>query len=564
MSPIASYFSRELKPRSFDLFARGYKAADLRRDLFSGITVGIVALPLAMAFSIAAGGSPEQGLVTAIVAGFLISFLGGSRYQIGGPTGAFVVIIAGIMARHGFSGLVAATLIAGCLLVIMGATGIGRLIRYIPRPVTIGFTAGIGVIIAAGQLKDFLGLAIAHQESEFVAKIVQIAESAGSLRIEALALGAGTIAVILLMRRFAPKLPAAFTGVLAASLASLALGLPVATIGSTFGEVRAAFPAPSMPAFGWAELQAVFPDAVTIALLAAIESLLSAVVADGMTGDRHKPNCELVAQGLANIGSALFGGIPATGAIARTATNIKAGARSPVSGMVHAVVVLAFLLFLSPYAAVIPLASLAGVLLVVAWDMSELKHFIAMFRSTKSDLAVMLVAFILTVLIDLTLAVQAGVVLACLLFMRRMAEETKLGAGGLVITKDGIEVDSREGVHDERLDVPKGCEVYEIIGPFFFGAAELLKDTLATLDHLPPVIVLRMRNVSSLDASGIAALGDFNKRVKAAGSALVLSGLHSQPWKLLEKTGMAESIGKENLCKDIGAALERARTLLEA
>ncbi|MDR1256564.1 MAG: sodium-independent anion transporter, partial [Spirochaetaceae bacterium] len=421
----------EFVPRITEIFYKknaeaggsGYSWASLGKDCAAGIIVGIVAMPLAMAFSIAAGGTPVQGLYTAIIAGFCVSVLGGSRYQIAGPTGAFVVIIYGIIARQGMAGLIAATVMAGIMLILMGLFGLGKFIKYIPYPVTTGFTAGIGLLIFSQQVKDFLGMDIAESSPEFIEKWIQHFGAARTIDIATLAVGLGTIAVIVLLRRFAPRIPGAAAAVLALTVICYFSGLPVMTIGGAFGEITAAPPRFDFPAISLSTVRDVFPDAFSIALLAAIESLLSAVVADGMTGDRHNSNTELVAQGVGNIASVIFGGIPATGAIARTAANIKSGAVSPVSGVIHSLTLALFILFLAPAASNIPLACLSAVLMVVSWDMSNLGRFIRIIKTApKSDVAVLITTFVLTVLVDLTFAVEIGVLLAVFLFIRRMVE----------------------------------------------------------------------------------------------------------------------------------------------
>lgn len=562
---------RDFIPRTFELFttagrqAIDYRPRSLGRDLAAGVTVGVVALPLAMAFSIAAGGTPEQGLYTAILAGFAISALGGSRFQIGGPTGAFVVIIAGVIARHGMGGLVAATLMAGLMLVLMGVSGLGKLIKFIPYPVTTGFTAGIGLLIFSQQIKDFFGLQIDKSSAEFFEKWAEYVEFFPTFSPLTLALGLGTIAVILLVRKFAPRIPGSVAGVVVATLVCYLLKLPVETIGTRFGGIPSALPAPSLPAMDWATIRAVFPDAVTIALLAAIESLLSAVVADGMTGDRHNANMELVAQGVGNIASGFFGGIPATGAIARTATNIKSGAASPVAGMTHAVTLLLFILFLAPVASAIPLASLSAVLMIVAWDMSDVDRFLRLFRrAPKSDAIVLATTFVLTVIVDLTVAVEVGVIMAAFLFLRRMAEVSELKAGtgyaGAILGSPGAgdAADHRVPKH------PKNIEIYEITGPFFFGVADVLQDTLDQLEKPPAAFVLRMREVPAVDSTGLNALESFAKKCRRHKTTLILCEVQEQPLAAMRKAGFVDEIGAENVLEDIDAALKRAESLVPA
>ncbi|MBN1519626.1 MAG: sulfate permease [Spirochaetales bacterium] len=548
--------SSDFVPKLLSSLRTGYGPVQLGKDVFAGLTVGVIALPLAVAFSIGAGGTPAQGLWTAIIAGFSISLLGGSRYQVSGPTGAFVVIIAGVIAQHGMGGLIMATFMAGLMLVAMGLSGLGKLIKFIPYPVTTGFTTGIGLIIAGGQLKDFFGLTIPDYGSEFFERIGQTVTHIGSVSPWALALGAGTILTIFLLRKLAPRLPAAIIAISAAGLAAWAFKLPVETIGSRYGAMPSGLPAFSFPTLDWATIRAIFPSALTIALLGAIESLLSAVVADGMTGDRHNANMELVAQGTGNILSSFFGGLPATGAIARTAANIKNGAVSPVSGLVHALVLLAFTLFASGLASAIPLAALAAILLVVAWDMSELRRFVNMRTAPKSDLAVMLVTFALTVAIDLTVAVEVGVFLAIFLFLRRAVETTSIGPVHNLLDADTAPAP------DDAKDVPPGTEIYEINGPFFFGTADYLQDTLDQLERPPDVFILRMRRVPAIDATALNALSAFRRHCERRGTRLVLSGVNDQPRAAMERSGFAAELGPENACPNIGLAIARARTIL--
>lgn len=528
-----------LQPRSFELLRKGaYTGNDFVKDLLAGITVGVVALPLAMAFSIAAGGTPQQGLVTAVMAGFFGSLLGGSKFQISGPTGAFVVIIYGIIARQGMDGLLIATLLAGLMLIGMGISGLGKLIKYIPYPVTTGFTTGIGLLIFTQQIKDFLGLRIEHPSPEFFERWGQYFENIASFNITALGIGALTILLILLVRKFYPAIPASVASVALVTLLTVLARIPVDTVGSRFGAIPAGFPPFQFPALKWSTFRAVFSDAFTIAMLAAIESLLSAVVADGMTGDRHKANAELVSQGIANIASALFGGIPATGAIARTATNIKAGARSPVSGMIHALVLLAFMLFLSPVASIIPLASLAGVLIVVAFDMSDLERFVRIIkRAPRSDIIVLLTTFIITVVIDLTAAVEIGVLLAILLFFKRMIE-----VSGVKRSDVASQLFLNEAEEQPIPRHAKDIEVFEITGPFFFGVADMLQDTLFTLEKTPHVFLLDMQQVPAIDATGIVALRSFIEHCKKKKVACALCGLQEQPSQALEKAGILKMI----------------------
>jgi SulP family sulfate permease len=510
-----------------------------------------------MAFSIAAGASPAQGLYTAIVAGFFISFLGGSRFQIGGPTGAFVVIIFGVINRYGMDGLILASIMAGLWLMIIGFTGLGRFIKFIPYPVTTGFTAGIGVLIFSQQVKDFFGLAAAESPPDFVHIWASYINAFGTIRPLTLGTGLGAAAVILLVRRFAPRIPGAVVGVAAATLVCHILSLDVETIGARFGDIPRTLPMPVLPRFSWTMFRELLPDSFTIALLAAIESLLSAVVADGMTGDRHKASMELVAQGAGNIAAALFGGIPATGAIARTAANIKAGAQSPVAGMVHAVTLFLFILFLAPLASTIPLASLSAVLMVVSWDMSDLPRFIRILtKAPKSDALVLVTTFLLTVMVDLTFAVEVGVVLAAFLFLRRMIEVAGIKPGGT-----DIETEVLFGTAETGGAVPehaKNIEVYEIAGPFFFGVADKLQHILRGVARKPRVFILRMRDVPAVDSTGIAALESFLIQCRGGKIQLILSEIRKQPRKALEKAGFVAELGAEHIRNTLEEAIKAA------
>ncbi len=571
VSTVRALFT-QLTPALFKTIAQGYGKKDFRKDLTAGITVGVVALPLAMAFAIGAGASPAQGLYTAIIAGFVIALFGGSFHQVSGPTGAFVVIIADIIAVHGMAGLQLATLIAGLLLIFMAVSGLGSIIKFIPYPVTIGFTTGIGVTIFVGQLKDLFGMSIPKPAPEFFEKIAQYFEYASSTNFYALAAGLSTIGIIILVRKLLPKIPAAVTAVTIVTLASFILQLPLETVGSKFGALPKGFPAPQLPSFNFSQLRQVFSSGLTIALLAAIESLLSAVVADGMTGTRHSSSAELNAQGIGNLASALFGGIPATGAIARTATNIKSGAVSPVSALIHSLLLLLFALFLGPLVQAIPLATLAGVLVVVAVDMSELPRFFSMRKAPKSDLAVMAATFTLTVVVDLTAAVQVGVLLAILLFVKRardtsalipLGQDKKLIEEYLGDTNSTSAADMLDPDTTASHTIPEHCEIYEINGPFFFGVADMLQDVLGGMEKAPKAFILRMRHVPAIDATGLNALRTFAKRCRHRGTTLILSGVREQPALAITKYGLAQDIGDENICPTLDSALTRAKTLLK-
>jgi SulP family sulfate permease len=548
-----------LEPKLWTVLREGIPRAQLARDVLSGVIVGIVALPLAIAFAIASGVRPEAGLATAIVAGFLISALGGSRVQIGGPTGAFVVIVYGVVARHGVEGLAVATLLAGLLLMAMGLARLGTVIQFVPYPVTVGFTSGIALIIATSQLRDLLGLDIANLPARFTEQIGVYAAHAGSVRPAALAIGLLSVVVTVFWQRITPRVPGSLVAILLTTALVHGFGLPVETIADRFGEIRAALPVPHLPAFSWDMVSVLFPDAVAIALLGAIESLLSAVVADGMAGTRHRPNMELLAQGFANVVSPLFGGIPATGAIARTATNVRNGGRTPIAGMVHAATLLVIAVFLGGAAGLIPLAALAGILLVVAWNMSEWRVFAGLFRSPRSDVVVLLVTFGLTVLVDLSVAIQTGMVLAAFLFMRRMALISDVGPMRRALAEDD---DTDDPDATARLDVPQGVEVFEVYGALFFGAASKFKDAVRRVERPPRVLILRMRAVLAIDATGLRALEDLLDKTRRDGTVLVLSGVHAQPLVALERSGLLERIGEENVHGNIRAALARARELV--
>lgn len=530
-------------------------------DLFAGVTVGIVALPLAMAFAIASGVGPERGVFTAIVAGFIISFLGGSRFQIGGPTGAFIVIVSGIIVSYGYSGLVCATFMAGVLLVIFGLSGFGSLIKFIPFPVTTGFTSGIAVVIFSTQIKDLFGLDLSAVPSGFVDKWVAYFNAAHTFAPVSIGLSVLTIGVIVFVRRVAPRLPAMLLGMLAATVAAIVLGLDAPTIGSRFGELARMLPAPSLPDVGFEELKRLVAPAFTIAILAAIESLLSATVADGMTGDRHDSNMELVGQGFANIGSALFGGIPATGAIARTATSIKSGSKSPVAGMIHAITLGLVLLFCAPWAGLVPMSALAGILVVVSWNMSEAHHFVALLRAPKSDVVVLLMTFLLTVFVDLTVAVEVGLMLACLLFIRRISDVSNVRVITNEIYGEHEESDMVDPNSIRRRNVPSGVEVYEINGPFFFGAADKFSETIRTSIRAK-VIIIRIRHVLSIDSTGLHMLNILLRDFRRENVSLLLSGVHSQPLFAMQKSGFLDEIGEENIFGNIDDALNRAREIL--
>ena len=539
-------------PKLITIFREGYSLGTLRADAVAGLTVAIVALPLAMALGIASGASPDKGLVTAVVAGFLISALGGSRVQVGGPTGAFVVVIFNVITQHGYDGLLIATFLAGFILIAAGVLRLGQMIKFIPHPVVTGFTAGIAVIIASSQVKDFLGLSIAEVPAEFVPKWQAYFGAMASTSWVTLGIGAGSLAIIILLRRFAPKLPAFLIAVLVSSIAVVVLKLPVDTIGSRFPDIPAGLPMPSLPEISLAKIAAVMPSAFTIAFLAGIEALLSAVVADGMIGTRHRSNQELIGQGVANLGSAMFGGLPATGAIARTATNIRSGAQTPVAGILHAVFLLLFVLFATDLMAFVPMAALAAILFMVAWGMSEYERFLALLRMPNSDRAVLLLTFGLTVLVDLTVAIGVGVTLASLLFMARMAESVEIDAS----RRQDIDRDSED--LDQRDSLPDGVEVFRINGPFFFGVAGELLNTLRRVGQSPKVIILRMRLVPLLDASGLQALEEFIRQAEISGAKVILSGVQPQPRSMLERVELGADSGRIQYAPDFARAQDMA------
>ena len=549
----------KLEPKLFSVFREGYSRHMLVKDLTAGIIVGIVALPLALAFAIASGVKPEQGLYTAIIAGFAISMLSGSRVQIGGPTGAFIVIIYGIIQRFGYDGLATATLIAGALLVIMGLARFGSIIKYIPYPVTVGFTSGIALIIFAGQVRDFLGLDMPGVPSEFIDKWEAYFHYLHTFNPYALGIGALALAIVIFWPRLTHRVPGSLVAIVVTSLLVKFMKLPVETIFSHFGPVSGGFPPLRIPSLSFETVRQVFSPAVSIALLAGIESLLSAVVADGMTGRRHRSNMELVAQGVANMVSPLFGGIPATGAIARTATNIKNGGQTPVAGMVHALTLLGILLFLGKWAALVPMPALAAILIVVAYNMSEWRLFMRLFKSPKSDVLVLLCTFVLTVFLDLVVAIQVGVVLASLLFMRRMTQVSQASyLNGAVYDEEG-----RDDPNSlERRTIPPGVEVFEIDGPFFFGAAEKFKHALYEVHEKPIVLILRVRKVLTIDATGLRALEDIMKMTRREGTLLLLSGVHAQPLIALQRSGLLDKLSEDNVFGNIDNALDRAREVM--
>jgi SulP family sulfate permease len=541
---------------------KSYSRSQFRSDLAAGVIVGVVALPLAIAFAIASGVTPDRGLYTAIIAGFLISALGGSRVQIGGPTGAFVVIVYGIVQKYGIDGLVVATIMAGVILVMLGIAKLGSAIKFIPHPVVVGFTSGIAVIIFSSQVKDFLGLRMGDLPVEFIPKWRAIGSNLDSINARAFAVSLIALVIMVLWPRLSRRIPSPFVALITTTLAVRLFNIPVETIGTRFGAISASLPHPIVPHVSLAQVTALVAPAFTIALLAAVESLLSAVVADGMIGGRHRSNMELIAQGVANIVAPMFGGMPATGAIARTATNVKNGGRTPVAGMVHALTLLLITLFFGRWAALIPLATLAAILVVVSYHMSEWRTFRSELTAPKSDVAVLLTTFLLTVLVDLTVAIEVGMVLAAFLFMRRMAEVTNVS----IVTRelaDGDDDEEDDPNSVRRREVPRGVEVFEINGPFFFGAAEQFKDTLGQIAKKPRVLIIRMRDVPAIDSTGLHALHELARSCKHDGTLLLLADVHAQPMFALVRSDMLIELGEENLFGNLDDALDRARQYLE-
>jgi SulP family sulfate permease len=534
---------------------RGYSRQAFVADLIAGLTVGVVALPLAMAFGIASGVTPQAGIYTAIVGGFVVSLLGGSRVQIGGPTGAFVVIVAGIIAQHGLSGLLMVTMMAGVILVLLAITGLGQAVKFIPRPVLLGFTNGIAVLIASTQIKDFLGLSMPPLPSDFFSRMTAIVEFLPTISVTAVAIGAGSLAVVLLTPRFLPRVPGTIIALVAGTAVVALAGLPVETIGSRFGGIASALPDVDVPTFRADLIRPLLPAALTVALLAAVESLLSAVVADAMTGDRHNSNAELLAQGVANIIVPTIGGLPVTGAIARTATNVRSGARSPVAGIVHAVTLLGLVLLAAPLAAHVPLATLAAILFVVAYTMGEWREVGAILRLDLADKSVWLLTFALTVMADLTIAVETGMALAALLYIYRVTESTSVAA----VTAEYIE-DGRPHVLQDK-SVPPYVTILRIHGPFLFGMTDKLIEATADLSKFAPIVVLRLRNMTALDATGLQALERLSERLKKSGRSLILCGAPSQPAELLHQAEFMQHVGADNIVPHVQAALDRARQI---
>jgi SulP family sulfate permease len=540
-----------LTPRSITAL-KDYSLETFRHDLAAGLTVGLVALPLAMAFAVSSGVSPQAGISCAILSGFLISALGGSRYQIGGPTGAFVVVVAGIVSRYGLNGLFVATMMAGGILVVLGATGLGSLVKFIPQPVVLGFTNGIAVTIASTQVRDFFGLQMAAVPSEFIPKVRALMAAGPTWSPATLALGVGTVAGILIWRRFWPRVPAYIVALLSATIVAALFHLPVATIGSRFGGLQGALPAPAFPHVGLDVVITLIAPAMTIAMLGAVESLMSAVVADRMGNDRHNPNMELIAQGVANLVSPLFGGIPATGAIARTATNIRSGARTPFAGMFHAVTLLIVLLAGAQFARFVPLAVLAAILLVVASQMGEWHAIPTLLRLSAADIAVWGVTFGLTVVADLTVAVEVGLILAMFMAIRKVSNTTSVEN----VTAEEAAIGPLHVLHDKT--IPDYVAVYRVYGPLLFGATEQIQALGEQVSKLPPIVILKLRNMTAIDATGLHALTDFADQLHKSGRSFIVCGALPQPDALMRSAEFHEHIGLENICPNTVRALERA------
>jgi SulP family sulfate permease len=543
-------------PKLVECLRRGYTAETLLHDLLAGITVGLVALPLAMAFAIASGVPPQNGIYCAVVAGFLISALGGSSTQIGGPTGAFVVVVAGIVAAHGIEGLFMCTLMAGVILILLGVTGLGTAVRFSPRPVVIGFTNGIGILIASTQLRDFFGLQPPSVPGDFLGRLRALIAVADTASGVAIALGVMTIVTILVLRRLSRRIPGSILVLVFGSAIALALQLPIDTIGSRFGGVPSGAPAFHLPTFRVDLILPLLSPSLTVAMLGAIESLLSAVVSDRMSGDRHNPNVELTAQGIANVLSPLFGGLPATGAIARTATNIRSGARTPVAGMTHAVTLLLILLFAAPLARHIPMAILAGILMIVSYDMGEWREIPAILKLGKAETAVWLITFGLTVFADLTVAVEAGMILAALIYIRRVTSTT-------TVTRLTPEDVAGGRAHSLQLHaMPDQVAVFRIHGPFLFGSTDKLEELESEVSDLPAIVILRLRNMTAIDGTGLHALEHFADVLQASGRTLLLCGMRNQPARMMERAEFHEHLGGENLLPTVQEAFARAEYLL--
>jgi SulP family sulfate permease len=539
------------------LLLREYNSQKFVSDLIAGVTVGLVALPLAMAFAIASGVSPQAGIYCAIVTGFLISALGGSKTQIGGPTGAFVVVVLGIISRYGLDGLFTCTMLAGVLLVVMGITGLGGMVKFFPRPVVVGFTNGIAILIASTQIRDLFGLRMEHVPGDFFHRMAAIAENFHSLNWAATILGFSSLAIMIFCAKFLKKLPGAILVCFGATAAVAIFHLPVETIGTRFGGIPSGLPHLVVPHLQPQLLLHLLSPAITVAMLGAIESLFSAVVSDRMSGDKHNPNVELIAQGVANIASPLFGGLPATGAIARTATNVRSGARTPVAGMIHALTLLAVILFAAPLVKNVPLAALAGILFMVAYNMGDWAEIPEILKLSRMDISVWLLTLTLTVVADLTLAVEVGMILAAFSFIRKISVTTTVSK----VTDEYIE-DGRAHILQDK-DIPDYTAVYRIHGPFLFGVTDKIAEITANLSSLPPIVIVRLRNMTAIDATGIAALEELAAQLHASGRTMLVCGARSQPAHLMRESGFERHIGAENICPNINEALKRAEIIHE-
>lgn len=547
-------------PKLFSIIKGGIDRKQIQSDLTAGLIVGIVALPLAIAFAIASGVSPDKGLVTAIVAGLIISVLGGSRVQIGGPTGAFIVIVYAIVQEHGINGLTIATFMAGFILIAMGLARLGNYLKFIPYPLIVGFTSGIAVIIFSSQIKDFLGLPIDSVPPDFIEKWQVYATHFQNINWMAVGIASGTVLIVFNFHRISTKIPGSIVAILLCTLIVYFFKLPVSTIETSYGNIPNHLSLPAFPKIDFDTIKALIQPAFAIALLGSIESLLSAVVADGMIGGRHRSNAELVAQGIANCCSAIFGGIPATGAIARTATNVKNGGRTPIAGITHAIVLLLIMLLFAPYAKLIPMACLAGILVVVAYHMSEWRQFRSLLKGNKSDVLILLVTFFLTVIFDLIIAIEIGIVLSSFMFMKRMSESTTIH---LSDEQNDSNNANEKLFEDELLKLPKGVSMYEINGALFFGAAQAFQDTLTRLEQRPEVLILRMRHVPLIDATGIYRLKEVIREFNNHGTTIILSGINVQVRADIEKAGIYSVLDKDNLLDDIYKSLERATEILK-
>ena len=553
----------QFKPALFSSL-KDYSKEKFFADLMAGIIVGIVALPLAIAFGIASGVSPQQGLITAVIGGFIVSFFGGSKVQIGGPTGAFIIIVYGIIQQYGEKGLIIATLMAGVLLILLGVFKLGTIIKFIPYPIIVGFTSGIALTIFATQIKDLLGLQMESVPADFISKWGAYADNISTLDLPSVFVGIGSILIIAFTPRFSKKIPGSLVAIIFMTLLVYILknyaGITsIETIGDRY-TIQASLPEAQVPDLSWVIIKGLLPAAFTIAILGAIESLLSATVADGVIGEKHNSNQELIGQGLANLFTPLFGGIPATGAIARTMTNINNGGRTPVAGIIHAIVLLLILLCLGSLTSLIPMACLAGVLVIVAYNMSEWRTFRSLMRNPKSDISVLLTTFFLTVIFDLTVAIEFGLILACLLFMRRVAETTKIS-----VCTDEIDLneESDAAINQEKLSIPDGVEVYEIDGPYFFGIANKFEDQMAQIGDKPKVRIIRMRKVPFIDSTGIHNLASLCRMAKKEKTRIVLSGVKPNVHQVLEKAGFYDLLGEENICSNIDEALIKAKTIVD-